>query len=267
MMYEFNPKHHDAPDRTASFLFGDRRGYCVHLAHAMTMLLRSLDVPARVATGYLVGDARVGPRRAFLVYESDSHAWCEIYVRGAGWTVAEGGWKARIAPQELEPDPREIEHYMATIDDVPRAILEENQADARSLTRTSACALLSALLAAIGSLYALKAWRRWCPRLSSTRQLPRVGYRAVLDRLADAGFHRRAGETWDDFAERLHELAPEFPALTHEHMRHQFAPGARVDRTRWTVLDREFRVRLARYVPARRRWLGALNPISWIGVG
>ena len=82
--YDYNPSHEQAADRTASFLFGDQRGYCVHLAHAMTLLLRAQDIPARVAVGYRVSPERLGRRSAFMVYASDSHAWAEIYLDGVG---------------------------------------------------------------------------------------------------------------------------------------------------------------------------------------
>jgi transglutaminase-like putative cysteine protease len=267
LLYDYNASHKDAADRTASFLFGDRRGYCVHLAHSMTMLLRSLGIPARVATGYRVGPERVGPRRAFLVYSSDAHAWCEIYLRGVGWTVVEGSWKGSLTPAQPAPDPREIDHYITAIDDVPREVLEEASAESTNLSCLAATACLSAFSLALAALYGVKAWRRLCPRLSSARQLPRVGYRAVLDRLADAGFRRHPGETWEEFAERLDELAPEFRALTLEHLRHQFARGSRVDRTSWMTLDNDLRNRLTHMVHRPRRWLGTLNPISWMGVG
>ena len=38
------------------FLFHARRGYCEHYATAMALMLRSLDVPARVVTGYYGGE-------------------------------------------------------------------------------------------------------------------------------------------------------------------------------------------------------------------
>ena len=39
---------------TAAFLFGNFTGYCVHSAHASVYLWRSLGLPARIGTGYLV---------------------------------------------------------------------------------------------------------------------------------------------------------------------------------------------------------------------
>src|SRR5256885_1318521 len=41
------------------FLFDSREGYCDYLATAMTVMLRSAGVPARVASGYAVGEQDV----------------------------------------------------------------------------------------------------------------------------------------------------------------------------------------------------------------
>ncbi|MBM4320371.1 MAG: hypothetical protein FJ125_10520, partial [Deltaproteobacteria bacterium] len=49
--YSHRSKHAGADDPVASFLFGDRTGYCIHIAHAAVYLLRSLGVPALVGAG------------------------------------------------------------------------------------------------------------------------------------------------------------------------------------------------------------------------
>ncbi|HEX8464550.1 MAG TPA: transglutaminase domain-containing protein, partial [Abditibacterium sp.] len=71
-------------DGAVFFLTQSRVGACDMFASSMTLLLRSLDVPARVATGYL----RTEPTAAgktYLVRERDAHAWVEFYVPQLGW--------------------------------------------------------------------------------------------------------------------------------------------------------------------------------------
>lgn len=70
-------------DIADAFVFGMERGYCVHFATAMTVMLRSLDIPARFAVGYTVGE-QVAPDR-WVVRGFDSHAWVEVYFPGSGW--------------------------------------------------------------------------------------------------------------------------------------------------------------------------------------
>lgn len=75
------PRNRDLVDY---FLFDLQRGFCSHYASAMVVMLRTVDVPARVVTGYAMGDwdAR---RTAYHVAVSASHAWVEVYFPGYGW--------------------------------------------------------------------------------------------------------------------------------------------------------------------------------------
>jgi len=66
------------------FLFEQQRGFCSHYATAMAVMLRSVDVPARVAAGYAMGDYD-RERNAYRVPRSAAHAWVEIYFPGFGW--------------------------------------------------------------------------------------------------------------------------------------------------------------------------------------
>lgn len=66
------------------FLFETGRGYCVHYASAMVMLLRLNGIPARFMSGYRY----VFPFEQQKVYEvkaASAHAWPEAYVKGFGW--------------------------------------------------------------------------------------------------------------------------------------------------------------------------------------
>jgi hypothetical protein len=62
------------------------RGYCVHFALTMAVLLRDLGIPARIVEGYLPGqvDQASGTE---VIYQSQAHAWVEVYFIGAGWVA------------------------------------------------------------------------------------------------------------------------------------------------------------------------------------
>ncbi|GAB4469295.1 MAG: protein-glutamine gamma-glutamyltransferase TgpA [Burkholderiaceae bacterium] len=67
------------------FLFDTRLGYCEHYAAAFVVLMRALDIPARVVTGYQGGE--INPVDGFMtVRQSDAHAWTEVWLRERGWT-------------------------------------------------------------------------------------------------------------------------------------------------------------------------------------
>lgn len=60
--------------------FEMRSGVCQDFTHVMLGMCRSIGVPARYASGYLYN----GPTD-MLVGAQASHAWCEVYLPGAGW--------------------------------------------------------------------------------------------------------------------------------------------------------------------------------------
>ena len=66
------------------FLFDVKTGYCEQFATAETLLLRSLGIPARLATGYSTGDYDPILNQA-VVREHDAHAWVEVWFPGHGW--------------------------------------------------------------------------------------------------------------------------------------------------------------------------------------
>lgn len=61
-----------------------KQGYCTQYATAMIMMARSQGIPARMAIGFLPGEAGSDGKRT--VRASDAHAWPELYFPGMGWT-------------------------------------------------------------------------------------------------------------------------------------------------------------------------------------
>ena len=71
-------------DQLAHFLFTSRKGYCSYFAFAMTLMCRSLDIPARVAVGFYVNpDTEV--LNFYEVRAHQAHAWVEVYFGEYGW--------------------------------------------------------------------------------------------------------------------------------------------------------------------------------------
>ena len=64
-------------------VFASRRGVCQDFAHFMLSCLRSLGIPARYVSGYLL--TRPPPGRPRLVGADASHAWVSVYCPGFGW--------------------------------------------------------------------------------------------------------------------------------------------------------------------------------------
>ena len=71
-------------DIVATFL-EVRAGYCVHFASAMTLMARTLDIPARIAVGFQPGDENPNVPGEYVVSSDDLHAWPELHFDGIGW--------------------------------------------------------------------------------------------------------------------------------------------------------------------------------------
>ena len=70
-------------DAVDYFLF-IQKGYCDYFGTVMAIMLRSVGVPARLATGYLPGNYDY-VRQRYEVSERDGHAWTEVYFPPYGW--------------------------------------------------------------------------------------------------------------------------------------------------------------------------------------
>ena len=65
------------------FLFEEKTGYSDYFGSAMTVMLRHVGVPARMAAGYAPGELDITGRWA--VRDRDSHGWTQVYFPGHGW--------------------------------------------------------------------------------------------------------------------------------------------------------------------------------------
>jgi protein-glutamine gamma-glutamyltransferase len=82
--YSLKLPDRETADPLAWFLFNRRKGHCEYFASAMTVMLRSAGIPARIATGFQSGV--YNPiSELWLVRASDAHAWVEAWIPGYGW--------------------------------------------------------------------------------------------------------------------------------------------------------------------------------------
>jgi hypothetical protein len=81
------------------FLFETRAGFCEHYASAFVVLMRALDIPARVVTGYQGGE--LNPTDGYwIVRQADAHAWSEVWLAGRGWVRIDP--TSAVAPERIE---------------------------------------------------------------------------------------------------------------------------------------------------------------------
>jgi transglutaminase-like putative cysteine protease len=79
------------------FLFHRGSGNCEYFAAAMAVMLRTLDVPARVVGGFQRGEWNPYGRY-FMVRLSDAHAWVEAYFDGPGWVTFDPSPRSSALP-------------------------------------------------------------------------------------------------------------------------------------------------------------------------
>ena len=77
--------HDPAIDPVEDFLFNRRRGHCEYFATALTLMLRSVDVPARMVNGFKGGHLN-SVNGSFEVQQRHAHSWVEAYVND-DWIV------------------------------------------------------------------------------------------------------------------------------------------------------------------------------------
>jgi len=94
----------EVPDPLAYFLFTRKRGHCEYFASAMAVMLRTLGIPARMATGFASGVYN-SITDLWVVRASDAHTWVEAWIPGYGW--------ASFDP--TPPDPNPSRFNLATV--------------------------------------------------------------------------------------------------------------------------------------------------------
>ena len=102
------PKLPRKTDPIEYFLGTTKKGYCMHYASAGVMILRTMGVPARYASGYVVSRGSFNSTKEGYVSEvldNQAHAWAEIYLNGIGWVPVEmtSGYSALLPTPTPSP--------------------------------------------------------------------------------------------------------------------------------------------------------------------
>ena len=114
-------------DGVDHFLFESREGYSEYFGSAMTVLMRSLGVPARMTTGYTTGRLIDGGN-LYLVSDHHSHGWSEVYFPGYGWIPFEptpGKQIPIVIPPEEQARRAGLISGSADAEDLPCEIEED----------------------------------------------------------------------------------------------------------------------------------------------
>ncbi len=84
-------------DPLAHFLFESRQGHCEYFASALAVMLRTVDIPSRVVTGFVASE--YNPFTGWhVVRMSDAHSWVEVWLPGRGWFGFDPTPSSRMQP-------------------------------------------------------------------------------------------------------------------------------------------------------------------------
>ena len=103
-------------DGVDHFLFTLKEGYSEYFGSTMSVMLRSVGVPARLAVGYTTGD-QVEGRDIYSVTDSNNHAWVEVYFPGFGWIPFEPT-PGEALPGAYQPDSELQTLLNSTLSDI-----------------------------------------------------------------------------------------------------------------------------------------------------
>ena len=138
---------------------GGQVGYCQQFAAAFAVMARTLDIPARVAIGFL--QPHPGTSKDEWVYKAhDLHAWPEVYFEGSGWVRFEPtpGTRAATVPTYttsagLKPsDPRSGQSAGGRVSAEPTVSQSVQQPRDRSTSTTSSSGTHVPWLALLGGI-------------------------------------------------------------------------------------------------------------------
>jgi transglutaminase-like putative cysteine protease len=127
-IYTLEPGSYEGVDAVDEFWFERRFGFCEHFAATFVVVMRAMDVPARIVTGYQGMDPE--PQDGYwIVRQSNAHAWAEYWQAGQGWVRADP--TAAVAPERVQsgrslmPPQGLVAGALSTIDPALAARLRE----------------------------------------------------------------------------------------------------------------------------------------------
>lgn len=211
-------------DLVSAFLFKYEGGYPDHFSTVLTLMLRSIDIPARLVTGFGPGqfNAFTG---LYEVQNIDAYALTEVYIPRYGWFTFDPIPGHDLVPPSVDDDytfsvlksfwrwvagwlPSPMMNGLTAI----IAFIGTNLAQALGFFTSSWQGWIAGLLVLSGlavlAWLTPQGWRWWRyrQRLASLPPMERL-YQQMLDLLANEGNPKHPHETPFEYARRLHQTA------------------------------------------------------------
>jgi transglutaminase-like putative cysteine protease len=248
----------DTSDPLTDFLFVRKAGHCEHFATALTVLLRTQGIPARVTAGFFGGE-RLGER--YVLRAGDAHAWTQVFVPGEGWVTFDAtpdagrgsrpqaflAWLAdRYEQLEAWWDARVVDYSFQTQVDLARALVRPPREARESLNLPSLPSARSLLSAGAAAIVVYVLVQRLARRAGRKKPHPASGFLDEIEaRLSAAHIAQLPGESIEILSERLldarHPIAPSVALATRAYVEARFG-GAPLEADRRKALLAAIRV-------------------------
>jgi protein-glutamine gamma-glutamyltransferase len=221
-------------DLVETFLSDWEGGYPDHFASVLTVMLRSIGIPARLATGF--GPGEFNPFTGMhVVKNTDAYALAEVYFPGNGWFAFDPIPGHSLYPPSIEVDQsfsvlRQFWNWIAGWLPSPVAGWLSGAIAVLGTLISKALGLFSegwtgliklVLLASVGGLGLWATWQAWQAwrRFYWLRQLPPMArlYHQMLNFLAEQGIQKHPAETPLEYARQVSLVYPSHKAsIVHE---------------------------------------------------
>ncbi|HUL84146.1 MAG TPA: DUF3488 and transglutaminase-like domain-containing protein [Actinomycetota bacterium] len=260
--YDKTVHYATSPDGVTDFL-AERRGFCQQYATAMALLLRSINIPARVVIGFTAGSPDPNDPTLFHVSTSDIHSWVEVPFGKYGWLTFEptpgAGFVDPSTSNYLDtadritcPNGQSCNSDVATVTQTPPPPTPSSGRGKPPVTRRLVGGIPSAaftdahrtpyrfvfgsilLLMMLASIVPVSHWVRRRGRLLRARGEPRelilTTYDIFAERAADLGLGPEQGETPFEYRRRMEATGKledgNLERMTGAVVRAAYAPGA-----------------------------------------
>lgn len=236
-------------DEIQFFLSESKTGYCVHFSSAMALMLRSIGIPTRLATGFINGE--LDPTtNSWIVRANAAHAWTQVYFPGYGWidfepTPGREGIQRPADPSAVPPlptptpapdvaAPQTTPPAQATAQPTPTPAADANPVTAGQTAgqKTEFPWWILWILAAGAAIGGLVYLRRWYiqQQLALPDPSPITVYQRMGRSARKAGLRGRTGMTAYEYATYLAKRVPEAQAsielMTEAYVRRRYGPEA-----------------------------------------
>jgi transglutaminase-like putative cysteine protease len=230
--YQINP---DLPflaeneDLVLAFLLRYNGGYPDHFATALTVMLRSIGIPARLTVGF--GTGQFNPLTGFyVVRNTDAHALTEVYFPKFGWFSFDPIPGHEVIPPSLEDDqtfsvlkqfwnwvaswlPSPLVSGLSILFNGLLSLFSQALTELWRFIAGSLLGLLTGSLLAVGLVFlgwmARLQWLRWRYRRQLAKLAPMARlYQQMLDRLENKGFPKHSAQTPREYLQFIYDQYP-----------------------------------------------------------